>query len=408
MDSITQIVLGAAMGEAALGKKVGNRAMLWGAVGGTIPDLDVLGNFMMDEIGALAFHRAISHSFFFACTAPVLLGWLTWKFYQSGVYRRRWYKALAAFMWLLLLGLIGFGINYIPVGNGGGIKIPLLLITIFVLALFAWTIYKNYYRTDLEEVRASWRDWGMVFFWSIFTHPILDSFTPFGTQLFQPFHNYRVAFNNIAVVDPIYTVPFLICLVVAAWLPKESPRRRFWNWLGIALSSAYMLFTLYHKWEVNRIFEKSLAEKNITYQRYMTSPTIFNNILWQGMAEGDTAYYHGMYSFMDETPEVIKFSTIPKNHHLIAGHENDRAIRILKWFSNNYYNVIRRQDGALQLNDLRYGSAGDGFEKETDYIFRFILEEKDGQLDARQTREGSDVSKEAFQKLWNRIRGQRE
>ena len=41
MDSLTQIVLGAAVGEAVLGKKVGNRAMLWGAVAGTIPDLDV-------------------------------------------------------------------------------------------------------------------------------------------------------------------------------------------------------------------------------------------------------------------------------------------------------------------------------------------------------------------------------
>ena len=42
MDSITQIVLGAACGEIALGKKIGNKAILFGAIGGTIPDLDVL------------------------------------------------------------------------------------------------------------------------------------------------------------------------------------------------------------------------------------------------------------------------------------------------------------------------------------------------------------------------------
>ena len=42
MDSLTQIVLGAAVGEAVLGKKIGTRAMLWGAIAGTIPDLDVL------------------------------------------------------------------------------------------------------------------------------------------------------------------------------------------------------------------------------------------------------------------------------------------------------------------------------------------------------------------------------
>ena len=42
MDSITQIVLGAACGEIALGNKIGNKAILFGAIGGTIPDLDVL------------------------------------------------------------------------------------------------------------------------------------------------------------------------------------------------------------------------------------------------------------------------------------------------------------------------------------------------------------------------------
>ena len=64
MDSLTQIVLGAAVGEVAAGKKVGNRAMLIGAIGGTIPDLDILANFVADDMTALAFHRGISHSFF--------------------------------------------------------------------------------------------------------------------------------------------------------------------------------------------------------------------------------------------------------------------------------------------------------------------------------------------------------
>ena len=47
MDSLTQIVLGAACGEIVLGKKIGNRALLFGAIGGTIPDLDVfIGRFL--------------------------------------------------------------------------------------------------------------------------------------------------------------------------------------------------------------------------------------------------------------------------------------------------------------------------------------------------------------------------
>ena len=50
MDSLTQIVLGAAVGEAVLGKKVGNKAMMWGAIAGTIPDLDVLSKLFLDAV----------------------------------------------------------------------------------------------------------------------------------------------------------------------------------------------------------------------------------------------------------------------------------------------------------------------------------------------------------------------
>ncbi|MBK9108990.1 MAG: metal-dependent hydrolase [Saprospiraceae bacterium] len=50
MDSITQIVLGAACGEMVAGRKMGNRAMIWGGVAGTIPDLDVMANFFWNRL----------------------------------------------------------------------------------------------------------------------------------------------------------------------------------------------------------------------------------------------------------------------------------------------------------------------------------------------------------------------
>jgi len=46
MDSISQIALGAGVGELVLGKKIGNKAILFGAIAGTIPDLDVFVNFL--------------------------------------------------------------------------------------------------------------------------------------------------------------------------------------------------------------------------------------------------------------------------------------------------------------------------------------------------------------------------
>ena len=98
-----------------------------------------------------------------------------------------------------------------------------------------------------------------------------------------------------------------------------------------------------------------MQAQGITTQRYLTYPTIFNNILWYGVAEGDTAYYYAMYSLLDSKPEIPSFQVIPKGHELLKGYENERDIEILKWFSKDYYNVLQKSDGTLQMNNLCFG-----------------------------------------------------
>ena len=223
MDSLTQIVLGAACGEAVLGKKIGNKALLFGAIGGTIPDLDVfVGNLVYgNKIDAMLFHRGFMHSIVFTVLAAFLFGWLVHKLYNSG---------------------------------------------------------KRLYSTTQK-------DWINLFFWSLFTHPILDCFTPYGTQLFAPFSSYRVALNNIAVADPAYTLPFLICMIVLMFFRRTSAQRRLWLKVGIGISSIYMIFTLGNKLYIDSVFRKSLKHSEINVMRFSTQPAIFNNILWYGIAE---------------------------------------------------------------------------------------------------------------------------
>lgn len=76
MDTVTQFTLGAAVGEAVLGKKVGNKAPLWGSVLGVVPDLDVLANPFLNEVQEIIAHRGISHSLLFCAVAAPLFGWL--------------------------------------------------------------------------------------------------------------------------------------------------------------------------------------------------------------------------------------------------------------------------------------------------------------------------------------------
>ena len=79
----------------------------------------------------------------------------------------------------------------------------------------------------------------------------------------------------------------------------------------------------------------------------------------------------------------------------------------MRWFSNNFYNVIRRADGNLQVNDLRYGTfIGTG--GENDFIFRFLVEKQaDGQYEMLKSVGGPDEDdvNDMFALLFKRIKG---
>jgi len=380
MDSLTQIVLGAAVGEVVLGKKVGNKAMVWGAIAGTIPDLDIFANFVTDNISATAFHRGITHSIPFAIIAPFALGWMLHQIYSDRSRKDiKWWRDFGL-LYLFFVVLTSIGALVLPIPFSDVLPIALVVsasILLFLLVSFAFRAWRK--RPALED-NPSWRAWGMLFFWSIFTHPLLDACTAYGTQLFQPFSDFRVNLNNISVADPIYTLPFLICLIIASILTRNSHRRAIFNWLGIGLSSVYLIFTAFNKIKTDRIFETSLQEQQIDYKRFTNSPTIFNNILWQGVAENDTCYYQGRYSLLDAEPKIKKFHYLPKNHELIEPYKNQREIRILNWFSDGYYNITKRADGVFQFNNLKYGTISKNPEVNPQYVFSFLFKEENGKL----------------------------
>lgn len=78
MDSLTQLTFGAACGEAILGKRMGRKALVWGAILGTLPDLDVfipLGSPVDDFVH----HRGCSHSLFLLTALSPVFAWLITK-----------------------------------------------------------------------------------------------------------------------------------------------------------------------------------------------------------------------------------------------------------------------------------------------------------------------------------------
>lgn len=334
MDSLTQIVLGAAVGEAILGKKVGNRAILWGAIGGTIPDLDIFLNYVTDPITAMAWHRGISHSLLFCILASPIFGWLVYKLYRGK--------------------------------------------------------------------QATWQGWAWLFFGALVTHPLLDSHTTWGTQFLWPL-DLRIAYNNIFVVDPIYTIPFLICLLVALFSRRGSSRRRKWNNAGLIISSAYMALTLVFKWNAHSEFSHHLAHQHIEHSELMTKPTPLNTILWTGIVRADDGIKVGYYSMLDERDSIEFSKSYPQNIEKAEKFVKTKDFQTLKRISKDWF-FIEEEDGELYFVDVRFGQGGVE-PNESPFIWRFkLIEEADGTLRIEEARRDLDYGN-ALSELWERVKG---
>jgi membrane-bound metal-dependent hydrolase YbcI (DUF457 family) len=91
MDSLTHIALGACVGAVLAARPLGRKALLWGAVAQSIPDIDFLAGLWCDPAEDLLAHRGFTHSFL--CVVPLApllaLGAARWHF-RSDYSTRKW------------------------------------------------------------------------------------------------------------------------------------------------------------------------------------------------------------------------------------------------------------------------------------------------------------------------------
>lgn len=331
MDSLTQIVLGAAVGEAVLGRKVGNKAMLYGAIAGTIPDFDVFASYFTDTVSALSIHRGFTHSIVFSVLFAPIFGWIVSR-YET---------------------------------------------------------YKNF------------KNWSWLFFWAFITHPILDAHTTWGTQLFWPF-DLRLAFKTIFVIDPLYTLPFLVFLILAMLQKRTTEKRRFYNKIGLIVSSSYLLLTFFLKWVAFTKFESALKAQHIDYLQIDTRPAPLNTILWSANVETENGYLLGNYSFFDSKP--ITFETYPKNHELLGDLiDNEKVARMIA-ISEGWY-IISKEKNGLFFNDLRFGLLS-LTPKAEDFVFKYeIKTDGFGNVQFIEAPKDTRDGKKLLSELWIRLKG---
>lgn len=287
MDSLTQAALGAAVGGVVLGRRLGRKAILIGAVLGTLPDLDVLIDYG-DAVANYTEHRGFSHSLLVLTGLGTLMAALSARFAPA--------RDIAFHHWWLF----------------------------FVLCLT--------------------------------THPILDALTTYGTQLWWPLDVPPSAWPIIFIIDPLYTLPLAIGIVVAL-IGGNARSAPAW---GLALSSAYLVFAFGAKSLIEYRLSPVLAEHGLEDAQRLVQPTPFNTLLWRVTVIDGDAHHEALVSVFDGR-SPIRFERFSRGAQWEAAALASANGARLDWFAGPYlrYEIQHIDDvPILTATDLRLGFPG--------------------------------------------------
>jgi inner membrane protein len=183
------------------------------------------------------------------------------------------------------------------------------------------------------------------------THGLIDACTSYGTLLFWPFSDMRIAWNNISIIDPLFTLP-LISLIVIATIKKKN----IYSKIALAWAITYLTLGVYlHNVAIN--VGKEIAEqRGHIVKRIKAKPSFGNLILWKTIYESDDHFYVDATNlfFRNIIPgESIKKLDLNKNFPWLERESQQyKDVERFKWFSNDFLAV--NPNNKNQIIDIRY------------------------------------------------------
>lgn len=363
MDTPTQALLGAVVGQACFSQKLGKRALWWGALGGAIPDLDILPSAFMGPWGEFLYHRGPTHALWFGPVVGPVLGYAVWRWYA----RKPRNEAKGGGKW----ESPAKGATQQGIPQPGDRAVLGAWIGLFVLALLS--------------------------------QPFLDVFTTYGTQLFAPFSDKRFALDAVPIIDPLYGL--ILIAALAIWIGTPSGRRvrvgRRAAAISLALSTAYLFYGLWLNERAEQEVRRQLAEAGSARAQVRVYPTIFQVFLRRVVARVDDEVFVGSITMWKPRPVRWHRFEVPE-HPLIDKLMGTQEGRIFAWFANGEIapRVMELNEGfRVEIDDLRYG-----FFQEPDqgiWGIRGMFDQK-GKLQGEvvRFRRQLEVKPEMFLNLW--------
>lgn len=225
--------------------------------------------------------------------------------------------------------------------------------------LMAWAVSRVHGQREL------FTRWWLAMWLALVTHPLLDYFTVYGTQLLQPFSDYPFGLGSMFIIDPLYTLPLVIGIVVALVRKQFAGLR--WNAWALAVSCLYLGWSVVAQQIVKGVVEDDLAARGITNAKFLVTPAPLNTVLWRVVVMRPDGYEEGFYSLLDKQRQ-IQFDAFPSNDKLTAELAANVHVQRMAAFTHGFFKM-QAQSGKAVLTDLR-------MDQEPNFAFSFALAER--------------------------------
>lgn len=159
----------------------------------------------------------------------------------------------------------------------------------------------------------------------------LDACTSYGTHLFWPFSDERVAWSVIAIIDPVFTLTLAIFLLIAFIKYRPALARA-----GLVLAGVYLILGVIQHQRAYEQAQDLIAQRGHQHEQLLVKPTIGNLLLWRSVYLADNRIYAdairpGIFSRSKVYPGDSLPLLDPDTFNTVAPHT--RAISDLRRFA---------------------------------------------------------------------------
>lgn len=220
---------------------------------------------------------------------------------------------------------------------------------LFWLALasgpLAWAV------TRITQEPTLLRRWWLAIALVLMTHPILDWFTIYGTQLFLPFTDDALGLGSLFIIDPLYSLPLMVGVV---WAIRGSNRGLRANTVGLAWSCLYIAWSVVAQQHVLQHAHASLRTAGLSTEQVFVTPAPFNTVLWRVVAVDGEHLHEGFYSLADDD-RTVRFDAFERGSDLLLSNAKHPQVQRLLRFTDGFVSLRQNAAGDLVMSDWRMG-----------------------------------------------------